>query len=1036
MSSVPDLGSPATASVATVPRGSPAALRTREEHFQLALAAANLGDWSWEAATDLVTLSQRAAEIFGLSVGPRLTWTEMRELVVPEDRERARSGVEHALAKRQDYDIEYRVRRPKSGECVWVAVKGRGLFSPSGEVDGMIGVVQEITARKRDEEKLQAQDRELQLISRNAPAIISHWDREHRLIFASHAFAERWGKRPEEFIGKTVTEVLGAQAFAALRPHVERVLAGETVVFEMEVPYDGIGQRYVQASYAPDVGEDGRVRGYLSAVIDMTDRRRTEIALFESEERLRMATRTGKVGLWDWDVAANRVTWTESLYEIHGVRPADFGATIEAFAALVHPDDRAPVERAIKSALEHDARFELEFRAVRPNGQVIWLFTNATVVREEGRPVRMYGATLDVTARKTAEQAMRESESRFRTLASHAPVGIFLTNAAGDTVFVNETWSTIVGIRSDQARGRNWAEAIHPEDRARVTAEWEEALRAEKPVMVEYRFLRPDGSITWVQGQAVPLRDPRGQRAGYIGTLADVTQRKAAEDRLRAQEAQLRLISTNAPIMLSHCDRDRRVLFVNRAYSERFQRAPEEIVGRPIAEVIGAEAYAVIEPYIDRVLAGESLQFEVEMPYREIGRRFMRAGYVPEFAEDGSVRGWLSAISDSTEHKRTEEALRDSEVRFRTLADNIVQFAWILDADGRRQWCNQRFYEFTGLSVERVMRGDALDLHHPDYGDRVRQKFARHLQTGEPWEDLFPLRALDGNYRWFLSRAIPIRDASGRVMQWFGTNTDVTELREAQEKLRTAQEQLQRHATELEQKVEDRTASLRRAIAQMEEFSYSVSHDLRAPLRAMDAYARALLEDYGDRLDDTARSYLERIRRSSRRMDNLTHDVLAFSRVARSEMPLAPLDLERLVRDVISQYVELQPPAAIVEIVSPLHRVLGHESALGQGVANLLTNAAKFVAPGVKPQIRVRSEPIGDRVRVWVEDNGIGIAPAHHGRLFRVFERMPTANPYEGTGVGLAILHKAVEKMGGTCGVESDGRNGSRFWIELAGVVG
>jgi signal transduction histidine kinase len=146
----------------------------------------------------------------------------------------------------------------------------------------------------------------------------------------------------------------------------------------------------------------------------------------------------------------------------------------------------------------------------------------------------------------------------------------------------------------------------------------------------------------------------------------------------------------------------------------------------------------------------------------------------------------------------------------------------------------------------------------------------------------------------------------------------------------------------------------------------------------------------------------------------------------------APIDLEVLLRDVVMQYRELQAPAACVEICAPLLAVSGHESSLGQCCANLMTNAAKFVAPGVQPRIRVRTEARGQRVRVWIEDNGIGIAPEYQARLFRVFERVPTPHAYDGTGIGLAIVRKAVEKMGGSCGVVSDGRTGSRFWIELA----
>ena len=258
----------------------------------------------------------------------------------------------------------------------------------------------------------------------------------------------------------------------------------------------------------------------------------------------------------------------------------------------------------------------------------------------------------------------------------------------------------------------------------------------------------------------------------------------------------------------------------------------------------------------------------------------------------------------------------------------------------------------------------------------------------------------------------------------------------AEAELREAQARLAEHARDLERKVEERTASLREAVTQMEEFSYTVSHDLRGPLRAMHAFADALLEDYGPKLDDTARDYLARIQRASRRMDQLTTDLLSYSRIVRAEVRLEPTDIDRIVQNTVEHYAELQPGHAHVELRSPLLSVLAHEPSLTQCVANLLTNAAKFVPPNEKPRITVRTERRGHRVRLWVEDCGIGIPPQFQGALFRIFERAPTSASYEGTGVGLAIVRKAAEKMGGTCGVESDGQHGSRFWIELAAAEG
>ena len=257
----------------------------------------------------------------------------------------------------------------------------------------------------------------------------------------------------------------------------------------------------------------------------------------------------------------------------------------------------------------------------------------------------------------------------------------------------------------------------------------------------------------------------------------------------------------------------------------------------------------------------------------------------------------------------------------------------------------------------------------------------------------------------------------------------------AEAELRVARDKLHDYAQELERKVEERTASLREAVGQMEEFSYTVSHDLRSPVRAISGYATVLLEDCGASLDTTAQDYIRRILRASKRRDQLTTDVLAYSRVARADMRVTAVDLEKVLAAVLEHYSELNAKVADIVVVHPLHSVEAHEPSLSQALANVLTNAAKFVKPGCRPEITIRTEERGDRVRILVQDRGIGIPKEHQVRLFRIFERVPTPGTYEGTGVGLAIVRKAVEKMGGTCGVESDGSNGSCFWIELSAAV-
>jgi signal transduction histidine kinase len=239
---------------------------------------------------------------------------------------------------------------------------------------------------------------------------------------------------------------------------------------------------------------------------------------------------------------------------------------------------------------------------------------------------------------------------------------------------------------------------------------------------------------------------------------------------------------------------------------------------------------------------------------------------------------------------------------------------------------------------------------------------------------------------------------------------------------------------DLERRVTERTERLSETARELDTFAYSVSHDLRAPLRAMTGFSQALLEDFGPRLDPKAREYAERIVRGGQRMNALIEDLLAYSRLTRAELTLVQVDLTGVVDEVLASLAgEVERRGAKVDVARPLHGVQGHPVTLRQVVTNLVSNALKFVAPGVAPRVRVRSESSGGTVRLWVEDNGIGIAPEHHERIFRVFERLHGVDDYPGTGVGLAIVRRGLERMGGRVGVESEPGKGSRFWIELRG---
>ncbi|MBI4660036.1 MAG: PAS domain S-box protein [Verrucomicrobia bacterium] len=384
----------------------------------------------------------------------------------------------------------------------------------------------------------------------------------------------------------------------------------------------------------------------------------------------------------------------------------------------------------------------------------------------------------------------------------------------------------------------------------------------------------------------------------------------------------------------------------------------------------------------------------------------------PKLTEDE-----LGTLTDAVNRMLAETQANQSRLAEQARLLNLTFDAILVrDAHNRITYWNRGAEELYGFTQEEALGKVSHELLRTEFPDSLEQ-IEEKLHRDNRWLGESVQTRKDGGKIHVASRWTLDRDAQGKQASTLEINTDITERKAFQ--------------AGLERLVAERTAKLQETVTELEAFSYSVSHDMRAPLRAMQGYAKALLKDYEDKLDSQAAHYLERISRASNRLDSLIQDVLAYSRVAKGEITLHPVDLERLIQDILPNHPEFQPPQACLLMEKPLHLVLGHEACLTQCVTNLLGNAVKFVPSGVVPQIRVRTELLDGRVRVWFEDNGIGIDTLHHDRIFEIFGQVHPEKKYGGTGIGLAIVRKAVQRMGGEVGVESEIGQGSRFWFIL-----
>jgi PAS domain S-box-containing protein len=389
------------------------------------------------------------------------------------------------------------------------------------------------------------------------------------------------------------------------------------------------------------------------------------------------------------------------------------------------------------------------------------------------------------------------------------------------------------------------------------------------------------------------------------------------------------------------------------------------------------------------------------------------------------------------QHRLTEAALKASQAALRkrelalAQAGQMAQLgAWDIEIRSRENqdanplcWSDE-VYRIFGYEPGSVAVSNRLFFERVPAEDHqaIREALAQAIRGRRPFSFQHRIIRPDGTERIVEEHAEPLFDRHTRRLRLVGAVQDVTEREQAREALASAQE-------ELEAQVQERTAKLRELVGELEHLSYTLAHDMRAPLRAMHGFTVLLQKECGGCTQPRPIDFYQRIIAGAERLDRLIVDALNYTKLVHGQLALQPVELSRLLRGLLDTYPNLQAPKAQIHLAHDLPRVIGNEALLTQCFSNLLGNAVKFVASGTTPQVRVWAQPQQETIRIWVEDNGIGIAPEFQQRIFDLFQRLHAG--YEGTGLGLALVRKAAERMGGKVGVESAPGQGSRFWVDL-----
>jgi PAS domain S-box-containing protein len=375
--------------------------------------------------------------------------------------------------------------------------------------------------------------------------------------------------------------------------------------------------------------------------------------------------------------------------------------------------------------------------------------------------------------------------------------------------------------------------------------------------------------------------------------------------------------------------------------------------------------------------------------------------------------------------RKAETIAKDFAAHWQASFDAISDAVLLVNSDGIIERCNRAFCALMNRAMENVVGHDLSDVAGPSsvdqsvyfrmLGSRRRESIERNL-----------------NNTWFNITADPVLDAEGTFKGGVLIISNITDRKTAEEARAREQVLLQQETERLEARVHERTRQLEESVKSMEGFCYTIAHDLRAPLRAVSGLTSALLEQYSPAFNEEGRALAGRITAAARRMDRLIQELLIFGRLSNADLPRRSVDLDLAFQAALLQFAtEIKEKNGVIDIRSPLPNVWANPTVVEQITLNLVGNALKFVAPDAAPKITIRAEERVDSIRTWVEDNGIGIESAYHKKIFGLFERLHSDKQYRGTGIGLAIVQKGVERMGGNVGVESEPGKGSRFWFDL-----
>ena len=946
----------------------------------------------------------------------------------------------------------------------------------AGEAPTALVINRDITARREAEHRQHSAQQLFETVFQAAPEgmSLSEWD-TGRLLLVNDAFCALFGRPREQLIGQSTLDLNLWQAPEVRQQLIERLERGEQVrdAVASSARPDGSA---IHVRYSAERVQQGGEQRLLLMFRDVSQLESDQRALARSEMRFRLAAAHGQV--WEWDFGRGFIQPSDEFFVALGHTAPPGEQMGERFLELIHPEDLPRLREVLRRFFKGEADYRLEFRARDAQGRYHWFDTRGSGLRDaSGQVTYMAGTTFEISDRKALEEAQRQTLKHLDTVANASAGLAWTVDAQQHPDWLNQPWLDFTGRDLATECDTFWLDDVHPQDCERCAQVFNSAFDAREPYSMEYRLRRHDGEYRWLHEQGKPRYDADHRFIGYVGSCLDVTELRQAEAVALERGAILEQVFDVIQDMLFVLDAEERFVFYQAGTGDRLYRRPEDFLGRPMGEVMPPALLPPLRAAMQRAREGgiQEMDYSMDLP---VGTHHFNArlAWLP------GGQQCMFLVRDTTEQQAVQQArerlngfvllLFRLASRFINLpvqqmdgaidaalqdmgvfvgADRAYLFAYDPEAGtatNTHEWCaagiapqkaqwqdvpigNLSDWHQMHLRGEKILVPDALALPACALRDVLQAMDIRGLLTLPLMNgtDCLGFVGLDSVHQ---ARAYGSEEIT--LLELFAQMLVNLRLR-AQ-----AAAQVREMTEQLEQKVEQRTQQLHESVQrlqivnrELESFTYSASHDLRTPLRGIEGFSELLLEEHAEQLDDQGREYLQRIQRATLHMSQLVNDLLAYSRLQQLTEQSEPVDLAACVHTVAAPFrdeLEARHGQLSVEMPDDL-RVQANPKGLAIVLRNLIDNALKFTPASDAPRVRIEAQAVGDRVRLSVSDQGIGFDMKYHDRIFGMFQRLHRQDQIPGTGIGLALVQKAVERMGGSIHAESAPGQGARFEADL-----